>query len=100
MINQKIGLLFYGYGPAFTAFADGTLCVQGPIKRTMPQSSGGNAGSDCSGTYTFDFNQYLQSGIDPGLVAGAEVYAQYWYRDPAAASASGLSIALYFSIAP
>ena len=101
VVNQRIGLLFYGYGPAFTPFADGTLCIQGPLKRTTPQSSGGNSsGSDCSGAYDFDFKTYLQSGIDPGLVAGAQVYAQFWYRDPAAASASGLSNALYFSIAP
>jgi hypothetical protein len=37
------------------------------------------------------FNARIASGVDPSLVAGAEIYAQYWSRDPASASHTGLS---------
>jgi hypothetical protein len=54
--------------------------------------------NDCSGTFDFDFNQHIQGGADPSLVPGAFVYCQYWYRDPASVSTTGLSDALCFSI--
>ena len=55
---------------------------------------------DCSGTLGVDFNAVIQSGSDPGLVAGACVYAQFWSRDPADPSGSNLSDALAFRIEP
>jgi hypothetical protein len=43
---------------------------------------------------------YLASGVDASLVAGAEVFAQYWSRDPSCASHTGLSNAVRFVINP
>lgn len=101
VLNNRPGLLFYGAGPQYGAFAGGSLCVAAPIVRTTAQTSGGNAGGpDCSGAFTIDFNAIVQGGSDPGLVAGAAVYAQWWFRDPASASGSATSDALYFTIAP
>lgn len=104
VINEKTGLLLYGYGQASTPFQGGTLCVAPPLVRTAPQSSGGSAlpAADCSGTYAYDFNARIQSGADPALTVGASVAAQYWYRDPADPTgfATGLSDALWFTIAP
>lgn len=83
MINNKNGLLFYGFNPMNLPFQGAFLCVQGPIKRTGVQSSGGNPPpNDCSGNYSFDFNAWAQSGADPNLAAGVQVYCQYWSRDP------------------
>ena len=45
-------------------------------------------------------NALIQSGTDPGLVTGAQVNAQFWYRDNADAFGIGLSNALGFSIEP
>jgi hypothetical protein len=55
---------------------------------------------DCTGQFHFDFNAWIQSGIDPSLVAGQEVWAQYWYRDPgfAAPNNIGLTDAVEFTI--
>jgi len=101
VLNQKNGILFYGLAPAFNPFDGGTLCVAPPQRRTPPQGSGGNAGPpDCSGSFSFDFNARIQSGIDASLVAGEEVYAQYWHRDPGVASGTGLTNAIWFSIGP
>ena len=101
VLNQKSGLLFYGYGPNFVPFFDGTLCVQPPFVRTPIQNSGGSPTlPDCSGSFSIDFNAYIQSGVDPNLVAGATVCGQYWYRDPASPSPAGLSNAIYFSVGP
>jgi hypothetical protein len=71
------------------------------VRRTGVLASGGStSGSDCTGTYSFDFNALIQSGFDPSLVAGAEIYAQYWSRDPSSASHTSLSNALRFLINP
>jgi len=94
--------MFYGYVEAAIPFQDGTLCVAPPLVRTPVQFSYGNPPppTDCSGTYAFDMNARIQSGLDAALVAGAHVYCQYWMRDPGAASATGLSDALHFQIEP
>ena len=100
-INQKTGLLFYSHAPASQAFQGGFKCAASPTVRSGALNSGGSAsGSDCTGTYSFDFNARIQSGVDPSLVAGAECYAQYWSRDPQSASTTSLSNALRFVISP
>ncbi len=101
VINNKVGIMIYGYGPNSMPFQGGTLCVAPPVVRTSAQSSAGNPPpDDCSGTFSLDFNAYLQSGVDPDLVAYREVFAQYWYRDPPTASGSGLTDGIHLSIAP
>jgi hypothetical protein len=82
-------------------FQGGTLCVKQPTHRTPIQNSGGSAtGSDCTGYFNMDFNALIQSGIDPNLVAGAEVFCQYWSRDSASPSTTSLSNGLRFLVAP
>jgi hypothetical protein len=101
VLNNKSGLLLYSPAPASTPFQGGTLCLGGGLKRTPASSSGGNPGpSDCSGGLSFDFQARIQSGIDPQLVAGKVVFAQFIYRDPLDASGWGLSDALAFAICP
>jgi hypothetical protein len=102
VINNKSGLLFYGFKPRQTPFQGGHMCVVAPTIRTPLSSSGGSAppANDCSGVLTLDFNARIQSGVDPLLVAGEEVFAQYWSRDPADASTTNLSNALAFYINP
>jgi hypothetical protein len=100
-INQKIGLLLYSHHPASLAFQGGTLCVQSPLSRTAQQSSGGSAsGSDCTGAFGFDFNARIDSGVDATLVAGAQIFCQYWSRDPGSASTTSLSNGLNFLVNP
>ncbi len=101
LVNQKNGLLFYSHRPIAVLFQGGTLCVESPTVRTPPQNSGGAAsGANCSGAFSFDFNAWFASGIDPALAAGAEIYAQHWSRDPASPSKTGLSNALRFVVNP
>jgi hypothetical protein len=71
-----------------------------PTIRTPIQSSGGSAlpANDCSGAYSLAFNAYIQSGVDPLLVAGQEVDGQFWSRDAASASTTGLTNAIRFVI--
>ena len=95
IINNKPGILFYGYSAAAFPFQGGYLCVQPPIKRTPPQSSGGNPPpNDCSGAFHFDMNAHIQSGIDSGLVTGVTVFCQYWARDPSDPHTTNLTDAL------
>jgi hypothetical protein len=102
VLNHRNGLLFYGYKPRQTPFQGGSMCVVAPLVRTPIQSSGGNAppANDCSGVFSLDFNARIQSGVDPQLVAGEEVFAQYWSRDPADPSGTNLSDALAFHVQP
>jgi hypothetical protein len=99
VLNNKSGLLFYGFTPRQTGFLGGHMCIVSPTTRTPVQSSGGSpSGDDCTGVLTLDFNARIQSGIDPRLVAGEEVFAQYWSRDPADASTTNLTDALAFFV--
>ena len=102
VVNNKSGTFFYGLnGPKSTPFQGGTMCVQGPRRRTPLQSSGGNPPpNDCSGVFSYDFNARIQSGADPNLVPGARVNAQYWYRDSGSSFDIGLSDAIEFDILP
>jgi hypothetical protein len=101
VINNRLGLLIYGFAPDHIPFGAGTLCIQPPLKRTTSQSSGGATfGTDCSGAFTYDFNALIHSGFDPSLTIGRSVFAQYWYRDPPSVSGSALSNAVRFFIGP
>lgn len=101
VLNQKNGLLFYGYAASATPFQGGTKCVAPPTLRTGAQNSGGSgSGNDCSGTYAFDMNAVIASQLDPLLVPGAQVYAQVWSRDPGSPSTTGLTNAVAFTVCP
>jgi hypothetical protein len=100
-INQRAGFLFYGYAPRSHPYQGGFLCVQSPTRRTTPQNSGGSSsGLDCAGTFSYELNALIQSGVDPALAPGTFVYGQYWSRDPAAASTANRSDAVRLAIAP
>ena len=103
VLNNKNGLLFYGFAPAALPFLGGTLCVQPPLRRTPVINSFGNPPpDDCSGVFSFDFNAWIQGANDPLLVAGAQVSAQLWSRDVAHPDGTGigLSDALQFGVCP
>ena len=99
VLSHKAGILIYGFAEASIPFQGGTLCIQPPLRRTPVQSAGGGPPpTDCSGVYSLDFNDRIRSGVDPALVSGVAVAAQYWSRDSGAAFGTGLSDALLFTI--
>ena len=101
VLSAKFGVLFYGKsGPAALAFQGGILCAQPPLVRTKLQNSSGSG--HCGGTFDVDFNAWIASGADPGLVAGQQVNAQYWSRDPGFAppNNTSLSDAAEFTLLP
>lgn len=101
VINQKNGLLFYSHRPIATPFQGGVKCAADPTARTPTQSSGGaTTGASCSGVFSFDFNDWIRSGLDASLATGVEVFAQYWSRDPQSPSHTSLTNAVRFVINP
>lgn len=101
VVNNKNGLVFYGYTPSSAPFQGGTKCVAPPTLRSPVQSSNGSpSGDDCSGTFAYDFGPLIQSHSDALLVPGREVFGQYWSRDPQASFNTNLTDALGFTIAP
>ena len=82
-------------GPASAPFFGGLRCVRVPVFR-MPQTQ------SVTGTHVLDFNAYIASGANPGLVAGQTVWFQLAAQN-AAGAANGtftLSAAVRFTIAP
>lgn len=98
VVENMTGILFYGHGQNNVPFQGGTLCAASPIKRLPPQNSGGLL--PCDGSYSVDFNAKIQDGSDPVLASGAQVNAQFWFRDTASSFGSGLTNALDFVIQP
>ncbi|MCC6406731.1 MAG: hypothetical protein IT453_06180 [Planctomycetes bacterium] len=102
VLSQKQGVFFYGTsGAQAVPFQGGWLCAHGPLKRIALQSSGGHPPpSDCSGSFTVDFNAHAASGSDPALVAGAAFAGQWWSRDPAASFGTSLTGAVRGTLGP
>jgi Tol biopolymer transport system component len=99
VLEHHTGILFYGvHGPIDTAFQGGRLCVSAPTQRTRLQMSQSSGAPPCAGVFSFDFNGHIASGVDPALALGRQVWAQYWMRDAASPSGTGLSDALTFAI--
>jgi len=97
LINQTSALLIYSSAPNTAPFLGGALCVRQPLRRTPVQATGGASGAvDCSGVLNFDFNAYAQSGVDPALVAGVEVFTQVWSRDAQAPAITNLTGGMAF----
>lgn len=102
IINQQPGILMYSDTLASIPFEGGTLCVGVPIVRTDPVSSGGTSlpAVDCTGKLLFDMMDEIQNSGEPILFIGNTLYTQWWYRDPASPSGTGLTDAVQFLICP
>lgn len=99
VINNKSGLMYWGFAPKNAPFLGGTQCVASPTLRTPVQSSAGNVGpDDCSGTFDFHFSHAYMAAV--GLAAGQMIHCEYWYRDPASPFTVGLSNAMAAEILP
>jgi hypothetical protein len=80
LTTSSLSVFFYSTdGPLALPFHGGTLCVQPPLRRTILKSTRGGMGY--YGQTGMDFNDWIASGVDPTLVAGARVFVQLWYRD-------------------
>jgi len=99
---NRLGRLLYSFGEANTPFEGGILCLAAPLRRTPPSNSGSAGQGPCAGILSYDFHARVQSGVDPALVPGRIVYAQYRFRDPFSPGGYGVAFsdALRFGIAP
>ncbi len=94
VINNKSGLLFWGFAETAQPFQGGLKCVAQPTIRTTLLSSGGNAGpNDCSGVFDFAFTR-AYANANGFNAPGSVIFAQYWYRDPGDSYGTGLSDAV------
>jgi hypothetical protein len=97
VLNNKAGLLYWGLRPNAAPFQGGTQCIGSPTRRTPVQNSSGNPPpDDCSGAYDHHFSDAYMASV--GLTPGQSAYAEYWTRDPASPSTTGLSDAVGFIV--
>jgi len=90
--NPTFSILTYGLnGAASIPFGGGTLCVAPPVSRT-PVSEWPTVPNTCNNVLSFDFNVWIATGGDPGLVAGQKVWLQFWYRDPDSADDNSIGL--------
>ncbi|NUP96891.1 MAG: hypothetical protein HUU28_12095, partial [Planctomycetaceae bacterium] len=100
-LNQRTGLLFWGYAPKNVPYQGGWLCVQAPTRRSPLLNSGGpTSGNSCTGVLQLDFNLLLRSGSDPLATVGTELFSQFWSRDSASSFSTNRSDALRFTVQP
>ncbi len=102
VLANEFGFLLYTQnGRSNLSFHGGTLCVKSPLTRNLPPKNSGSGGAGfCPGILNTNFNKRIQSGADPTLSVGAQVNAQYIYRDPADPFGDGLTDGVEFVIAP
>lgn len=100
VVSQQLGMLLWSRNPAALPFQGGTLCLAAPLERLTPQSTGGNSTPDCSGVLSQHLSQDLATL--EGWAAGDDLYAQFWYRDPAHpdGTAVGLTEGVRFQACP
>jgi hypothetical protein len=76
--------------------------TKAPTQCMGTQTSGGTT-DGCDGTLTEDWNAFMAShptALGQPLAGGETVWAQAWFRDPAAAKTTNLSDGITFTVAP
>ncbi len=103
LVATEAGFMLYSFQKANLNFHGGKLCVKAPITRFLPPKFAKNTGAGtCVGRASRNFNNRIQSGVDPALTAGQSVFAQYRQRDPGLMDGfnDNLSDAVRFVITP
>jgi Tol biopolymer transport system component len=106
--GQRSAMIFYGlanewdYVPVAWGASSSYLCVKSPTQRTPVQHSGGTLNA-CDGAIALDWSAFM--ALNPGalgnpLLAGRQVFAQTWLRDPIGVKPTALSNALAFTLQP
>jgi len=95
--TNRRGLFFWGLGSKTAPFFGGTLCVQGPLRRTPVVSANGVGGTQCTGRFSFPFDAtYMRA---QGISAGTTIYGQFYVYDLPPNNV-GLTDGIQFTVGP
>jgi hypothetical protein len=106
LVEGETGLYLYGFSKGSLAFHGGTLCVKAPFVRlsSLIKFTDGLACTGCAQPTCRmakrNFNQLIQSGLDPLLTPGQRVNVQFRQRDVMASFGDNLSDGVSFVICP
>lgn len=89
---DRLGLFLYSAGPAQTPFANGFLCLGGPVHRLAPTSADANGQMSTS----VDFQSAQASFLTPGTTW----YFQAYFRDPGVGTGANTSDGLSLLLTP
>lgn len=101
--NNRSAAFFYGLARTSAPYLGGLICVQPPLRRTplVPTAGSPPPLNDCSGVAGYDMEARIAAGVDPALVVGAELYLQWFVRDPQGSLGSAsFSDALFLRLLP
>lgn len=81
VVSQQFGLLLWSRAEGNVPLFGGTLCIAGSLVRTPIQFSFGIGNGNCSGRLELPMDSaFMQQA---GFLPGEDIYAQWWFRDPA-----------------
>ncbi len=86
-VEGESAFLIYSFKKANLSFHGGKLCVKSPFVRiaSLVKATDGTACTGCAQAtcrmFKRNFNQYVQTGIDPLLTSGQTVFTQWRQRD-------------------
>lgn len=100
--KQTVGTLGYSIlGKTSLPFQGGTLCIQPPLRRTPgTRKATVFIAGPCTTPLLVNFESHINSGADPALGIGTEVFVQWFFRDPGAPLGMGHTEAARFTIQP
>jgi len=96
--NTTGALLFGVNGLSSPVLGGGVRCVAPPRLVAAVQNTGGAL--SCAGTLAADFNAIVAAGNYPQLLVGAQVTANFVFRDPAGVNGPSATDAVQFVIGP
>ncbi len=100
VLDDQPGHFFYGFQKSALDFHGGKLCVKLPFTRLRTKMPIHIWNTPCPAQFRQNFNNHIQSGLDPALTVGRPVFVQWQGRDPADPFGDSLTDAVRFTIEP
>lgn len=101
LLDNKFGVMIFGFSPSNMPFQGGNLCISNPIFRLGPFNTGATGGPPCSGQMSVTLQMMMSHPTGgPQVFPGQMVHVQGWSRDPQDPFGTSLTDAVRFQVCP